>query len=64
MFINLIKIFIGEKTLLCHISTEKLVRRVGYIVFFKNYDKYQFYINKAVSNPQLLEITTSSIIKC
>lgn len=50
--------------LLCHISIEKLVRRVGHIAFLKNYDKYNFCINKAVSNPQLLEITTSSIIKC
>lgn len=50
--------------LLCHMSTEKSARRVGHRAFLKNYDKYNFYINKSVSNPQLLEITTSSIIKC
>lgn len=49
--------------LLCHISIEKLFRRVGHTAFLKNYNKYLFYINKAVTNPQLLEITTSSIIK-
>lgn len=64
MFIKVIKIFIREKILLCHISIEKLVIRVGHIAFLKNYDKYYFYINKAVSNQQLLEITASSIIKC
>lgn len=61
---KLIKIFIREKMLLCHMSLEKSARRVGHIAFLKNHDKSNFYINKSVSNPQLLEITTSSIIKC